>query len=140
MQAAATPLAGGTALEVLERLAVPSGGTMLVLGARGGVGGFLLQLASHAGLKVIAVGGRTSHDHMRELGAAARIDYMTEDVAARAAMIAGGQVDTIADLVGGDHLTDPWGCSHATDRRRRSRRRIWISTSCSIGTSPSTAC
>ncbi len=61
VEAAATPLAAGTALEVLERLAVPRGGTLLVLGASGGVGLFLLQLASHAGLEVIAVGGRASH-------------------------------------------------------------------------------
>lgn len=105
VKAAATPLAGGTALEVLERLDVASGGTMLVLGASGGVGLFLLQLASHAGLEVIAVGGRTSHGRMRELGAAACIDYATEDVGQRATTIAGGPVDAIADLVGGDQLT-----------------------------------
>ncbi len=105
VQAAAAPLAGGTALEVLERLAVPSGGTMLVLGASGGVGLFLVQLASHSGLEVIAVGGRAAHERMREAGAAACIEYMTEDVAASAATIAGGPVDAIADLVGGDHLT-----------------------------------
>ena len=109
VEAAATPLAGGTALEVLERLAVPSGGTMLVLGASGGVGLFLVQLASRAGVEVIAVGGHASHDRMRELGAAACIDYTTEDVAARASAIAGGQVDAIADLVGGDRLTRSLG-------------------------------
>ena len=109
VRAAATPLAGGTALEVLERLAVPSGGTMLVLGASGGVGHFLVQLASHAGLEVIAVGSRTSHERMRALGAAACIDYATEDVPARVTKAAGGPVDAIADLVGADHLTRSLG-------------------------------
>ncbi|MBA3764632.1 MAG: NADP-dependent oxidoreductase [Actinobacteria bacterium] len=105
VEAAATPLAAGTALEVLERLAVPRGGTLLVLGASGGVGLFLLQLASHAGLEVIAVGGRASHERMGELGAAACIDYTSEDVAQRATEIADGPVDAIADLVGSHQLT-----------------------------------
>ena len=105
VEAAATPLAAGTALEVLERLSVPAGSTLLVLGASGGVGLFLLQLASHAGFEVIAVGGGASHERMRELGATACIDYTTEGVAQRAMVIADGPVDAIADLVGGDQLT-----------------------------------
>lgn len=103
--AAAVPLAAGTALEVLERLALDPGSTILVLGASGGVGQFLLQLAHHEGLRTIATGGRTAHERMREDGAAACIDYATEDVARRALALAGGQVDAIADLVGGDLLT-----------------------------------
>jgi NADPH2:quinone reductase len=42
---------------------------------------------------------------MREDGAATCIDYASEDVARRALELAGGQVDAIADLVGGDLLT-----------------------------------
>jgi len=76
-----------------------------VLGASGGVGLFLLQLASHTGLEVIAVGGRASHERMGELGAAACIDYTSEDVAQRATEIADGPVDAIADLVGSHQLT-----------------------------------
>jgi NADPH2:quinone reductase len=41
------------------------------------------------------------HAQMRGLGAAACIDYIREDVAARALVLAGGPVDAIADLVGG---------------------------------------
>jgi Alcohol dehydrogenase GroES-like domain len=41
--AAATPLAAGTALEVMSRLGRPAGGTVLVLGGSGGVGLFMLQ-------------------------------------------------------------------------------------------------
>ena len=54
--AAATPLAGGTALEVIERLALPRGARLLVLGASGGVGSFLVQLAARSGIDVVAVG------------------------------------------------------------------------------------
>jgi NADPH:quinone reductase-like Zn-dependent oxidoreductase len=99
--AAATPLAGGTAWLLLSRLALPPGGTVLVLGASGGVGLFFLQLAADSGLSVIGVGRRAMHDQMLATGAAACIDYNTEDIAQRAVQLAGGPVDAIADLVGG---------------------------------------
>ena len=107
--AAAIPLAAGTALDVLERLALDRGSTVLVLGASGGVGQFVLQLAQHDGLRTIAVGGRSSHERMREDGAVGCIDYTTEDVAQRALELAGGRVDAIADLVGGDQLARSLG-------------------------------
>jgi NADPH:quinone reductase len=99
--AAATPVVGGTALEVLDRLALPPGSRLLVLGGSGGVGLFLLQLAAARKLEAIAVGRSAMHEQMRALGAAACIDYTTEDVAQRATELAGGPVDAIADLVGG---------------------------------------
>jgi NADPH2:quinone reductase len=100
--AAATPLAGGTALDVLSRLALPAASRLLVLGASGGVGLFLIQLAAAAGITAIAVGRQAMHDQMSRLGAAACIDYTREDVPARAlALAGGGPVDAIADLVGG---------------------------------------
>ena len=40
-----------------------------MLGGSGGVGQFLLQLASHEGLRTIAVGGPSSHERMRDDGA-----------------------------------------------------------------------
>jgi NADPH:quinone reductase-like Zn-dependent oxidoreductase len=100
--AAATPLAAGTAHLVLARLGLPAGSRLLVLGASGGVGLFLLQLAAAAGIMTIGVGRQAMHAQMSDLGAAACIDYTREDVASRAPMLAGGgPVDAIADLVGG---------------------------------------
>jgi NADPH:quinone reductase len=99
--AAATPLAAGTAWLVLARLALPPGGTVLVLGASGGVGLFFVQLAAGSGLRVIGVGRRAMHDQMLALGAAACIDYNTDDITQRAVQLAGGPVDAIVDLVGG---------------------------------------
>jgi NADPH:quinone reductase len=104
-EAAATPLAAGTAWTVLERLALPRGSRLLVLGASGGVGLFLLQLAAGRGLEVIAIGRRAMHDQMLALGASSCIDYTSEDVSARALQLAGGPVDAIADLVGGRSLS-----------------------------------
>jgi NADPH:quinone reductase len=103
--AAATPLAAGTAWEALARLALSPGARLLILGASGGVGLFLVQLAATAGIEVIAVGRRAMHDQMLALGAASCIDYLSEDVAARAAALAEGSVDAIADLVGGGLLS-----------------------------------
>lgn len=100
--AAATPLAAGTAHEVLSRLALPAGSTLLVLGASGGVGMFLLQLAAAAQVAAIGVGRPAMHAMMLGLGAASCIDYGREDVPRRAVALAGGRVDAIADLVGGE--------------------------------------
>jgi NADPH2:quinone reductase len=102
--AAASPIAGGTALDLLDRLALAPGQTLLVLAASGGVGSFLLRLAAARGLRVIAVGSAGSHDRMRADGASACIDYQSEDVGRRALLLADGPVDAIADLVGGDAL------------------------------------
>ncbi|HMG62863.1 MAG TPA: zinc-binding dehydrogenase [Streptosporangiaceae bacterium] len=53
--AAATPLAAGTAAVILARLALRPGSRLLVLAASGGVGLFLLQLAAHQGIRVAAI-------------------------------------------------------------------------------------
>jgi NADPH:quinone reductase len=99
--AAAMPLAAGTAWLVLSRLALPPGSRLLVLGGSGGVGLFLLQLAAAAGIRAIGVGRQVRHAQMTGCGAVACIDYTREDVASRARALAGGPVDAIADLVGG---------------------------------------
>jgi NADPH:quinone reductase len=99
--AAATPLAAGTACLVLTRLGLPAGSRLLVLGASGGVGLFLLQLAAAAGIMTIGAGREATHAQMRGSGAAACIDYTCEDVPSRAMTLAGGPVDAVADLVGG---------------------------------------
>ena len=57
-EAAAVPLAGGTAYEVLvRRLAVKIGETVLIHGGAGGVGSFAVQIARAAGARVIATAG-----------------------------------------------------------------------------------
>jgi NADPH2:quinone reductase len=105
-QAASVPVAGGTAYEILRRLQLPPGASVLVHGASGGVGTFLVQLATAAGLRVIAVGGRPSHTLLTELGARHCIDYRTTEVAPAALAFAGGPVDAIVDLFGGTVLRD----------------------------------
>jgi NADPH:quinone reductase-like Zn-dependent oxidoreductase len=108
-EAAAAPLAAGTAWTVLARLALPAGSRLLVLGASGGVGLFLLQLAARQGIEVIAVGRQAMHPQMLALGAASCVDYTVENVTRRTLELAGGPVDAVADLVGGRALADVIG-------------------------------
>ena len=104
VDAAAAPLAAGTAYDVLERIDLAPGSWVLVHGGSGGVGTFLVQLAAARDLNVIAVSSRRSHDLLRDLGAAACVDYHDGDVADAARNIAGAPVDAIVDLVGGSVL------------------------------------
>src|SRR6266536_1835376 len=117
--AAAIPLAAGTADVVLSRLALRLGSRLLVLGGSGGVGLFLLQLAAGRGIEAIAVGRRAMHGQMLALGAAACIDYTSEDVAQRTISLAGGPVDAVADLVGGPSLAAAMGALRPAGQRTR---------------------
>ncbi|HEY5897118.1 MAG TPA: zinc-binding alcohol dehydrogenase family protein [Burkholderiales bacterium] len=70
-QAAAIPLTAITAWEAFfDRLKVQSGRSILIIGGAGGVGSIGIQLAKHAGLKVIATASRSaSIAWCKELGA-----------------------------------------------------------------------
>jgi NADPH2:quinone reductase len=60
-EAAAVPLAGGTAYEaIVRRLAVRVGETLLIHGGAGGVGSFAVQIAKAAGARVLATAGPTT--------------------------------------------------------------------------------
>jgi NADPH:quinone reductase len=99
--AATAPVAGGTAWEVLERLRLAPGGRLLVLGASGGVGSYLLQLAALRDIATVAVGRREHHGRLRRLGALACVDYADGQGADDLRRAGQGGVDAIADLVGG---------------------------------------
>lgn len=75
-EAAAIPLAGGTAWEaVVRRLAVRPGETVLVMGGAGGVGSFAVQFAKAAGAYVIATASAENLSVLKELGADLALDY-----------------------------------------------------------------
>ena len=76
---AALPCAGLTAYHALHRrLHVQAGQTILIHAGAGGVGGFAIQLAAHAGLKVLTTCSANNADYVRDLGAEVAIDYHTE--------------------------------------------------------------
>ncbi|OAP20861.1 MULTISPECIES: zinc-binding dehydrogenase [Amycolatopsis] len=103
--AAAIPLAGGTAWEaIVRRLAVRPGETVLVHGGSGGVGTFAVQFAIAAGARVLATAGPKNQDLLAELGAVA-IDYHRDDPVAVTRDGTGGRgADAVLDLVGGENL------------------------------------
>ncbi len=91
--AAALPVAAGTAWDALNGLDLPAGATLLVNGAGGGVGVATVQLARARGLRVVGVASAGKHELLAGLGA--------EPVLPGAASEA---VDAVFDLVGGDAL------------------------------------
>jgi NADPH:quinone reductase-like Zn-dependent oxidoreductase len=78
-EAAALPTSGMTALDALDEVHLRPGETLLVVGASGGVGSFVVPLAAAVGLRVVAVARSTSHARLRGLGAAETIDAGTQD-------------------------------------------------------------
>jgi NADPH:quinone reductase-like Zn-dependent oxidoreductase len=79
-QAAALPLAGATAVLMLDACAPVAGETVLVVGAGGAVGGYVVQLAARAGATVIATARPGHEERLRALGAREIVDYTSEDV------------------------------------------------------------
>jgi NADPH2:quinone reductase len=99
---------GVTAWRMLHRAAkVRPGQTIVVLGAAGGVGSTLVQLARHAGIRVIGTAGPGQQERLRELGAIP-VDYRNEDVPARVREIAPDGVAAVFDHVGGPGIADSW--------------------------------
>ncbi|MFI8456675.1 medium chain dehydrogenase/reductase family protein [Kitasatospora sp. NPDC085464] len=99
---------GITAWQMLHRLAaVRPGGTVVVLGANGGVGSTLVQLARHAGITVIGTASARHHDAVRVLGATP-VDYRDPDMYARIRRLAPQGVDAVFDHVGGPGLVQSW--------------------------------
>ena len=68
-EAATLPMNGLTANRILELLQLQPGQVLLVTGAAGVVGGYLIQLAKAAGLRVIANAGEHDRDTVKSLGA-----------------------------------------------------------------------
>lgn len=86
--------------------------TVLIHAGAGGLGSAAIQLAVHAGARVIATAGSEEKLHLcRELGAETAINYRTTDFA-RAVLDAtrGRKVDVALDSVGGDVLEQTWRC------------------------------
>jgi NADPH:quinone reductase-like Zn-dependent oxidoreductase len=99
---------GVTAWQMLHRTAkVRAGGTIVVLGANGGVGSILVQLARHAGITVIGTASARHHEAVRELGAIP-VDYHDPDMYTQIRTLAPEGVDAVFDHVGGPGLSESW--------------------------------
>lgn len=101
-EAAALPTAGMTALVALEELGIKGGETLLVVGASGGVGSFVIPLAHAKGIRVIAVARARSAGRLIALGASTLVDVGRPDWEERVRAVAPEGVDGALDLVS-DH-------------------------------------
>jgi NADPH:quinone reductase len=94
-QAAALPMAGTTALNVVRRGGSILGRRVLITGAAGGVGSYAVRLAALSGADVTAVARPTEHDRLRARGAARTAAHVDETE---------GPFDLILESVGGTTL------------------------------------
>jgi NADPH:quinone reductase-like Zn-dependent oxidoreductase len=78
-EAAAVPVSAVTALQALRKAKVRPGHSVLVIGAGGGVGTNLVQIAKTFGATVTGVASTGKLELIRELGADDVIDYTRED-------------------------------------------------------------
>ena len=100
-QAEAVLVNGVTAWQMLHRAArVRPGQTILVFGANSGVGGILIQLAQHHGVRVIGAASPRHHEALRANGVIP-VDYADPALESRVRELAPGGVDAVFDNVGG---------------------------------------
>lgn len=99
--AAALPMAGCTALQVLQRMPLTAGSWVLVHGAAGGVGHLLVQMARGLGLHVAAPARVDDRRRLEELGVDLWIDRSEPSPSATAVQGLGHELDAVVDLVGG---------------------------------------
>ena len=126
-QAAALVHDGVTGCALVNEQRVAAGDRVLVVGASGGLGIVLVQLARARGARVVALArDERKLARVRTLGADAVIDSAAPDWAEQARTALGGAADVVFDNVGGDlgeaafELTAPGGrfSAHGTPSGR----------------------
>jgi NADPH:quinone reductase-like Zn-dependent oxidoreductase len=96
LDAASIPVIAVTAWQMLfEYAQVKSGETVMILGAAGNVGAYVVQMALDAGLNVVAVAREKDEQILRDLGAS---DIVQSDTALFKGL--SSSVDVILDMVG----------------------------------------
>lgn len=126
VQTAATPLSALTAYQALfnqgtldpaglspsstEARSKNGSKRVLVTGASGGVGSWVVQLAAAAGAgAVVAVAGKGKEEAVRSLGATEVVDYTQTTIGAWAAEVpTEREVDLVIDCIGGGSLVASW--------------------------------
>ncbi len=104
-EAEALVVNGLTAWQMLHRKAhIRAGQTIVVHGANGGVGTILVQLALHAGVRVIGLASLRHHATLKEQGVEP-IDYNDSNWAEQIRQLVPDGVDAVFDNVGGAGIT-----------------------------------
>ncbi|MFF4092497.1 alcohol dehydrogenase catalytic domain-containing protein [Streptomyces sp. NPDC001834] len=97
--AAALPSAGMAAAQILETVALRGHESLLVIGAAGGVGCCLTQLAAARDVRVIAAVRGDERGRMAALGAAATVDTLARPLEEAIREVCPDGVDALVDLV-----------------------------------------
>jgi NADPH:quinone reductase-like Zn-dependent oxidoreductase len=114
-EAVCIPLAYLTAFQMLTRYrSLPTGATILVIGASGTVGTALLDLARHFGLKAIGTCSAANMSVVEQFGAVA-LDYRAGDFVASVRQLTESRpghsgVDIAFDAIGGSHFNRSFAC------------------------------
>ncbi|MBA8910543.1 alcohol dehydrogenase family protein [Aminobacter ciceronei] len=118
-----------TGEEMLVRIDLQAGETVLVTGASGGVGSANVQLAKRRGARVIAVAGRSKEAAIRALGADEFIPRECENLGEEIEKLVGWRgLDAVADVTGGSPVL------HMLRSLRRAGR--YVSAGAIAGPSP----
>ncbi len=102
--AATLPVAAATAYDGVRQLDLPTGATLVVTGAGGGVGAAAVQIARALGIRVVGVASPGKKNFVESLGAVHVPSGPGWTDRARAAAPDG--IDGVYDLVGGEVLTE----------------------------------
>jgi NADPH:quinone reductase-like Zn-dependent oxidoreductase len=100
-EAAGIPLAGLTAMQVLNEANIKEGDKVLIHAGSGGVGSLAVQYAKAKGAYVYTTTGSSNVDWVKALGADRVIDYKKEDYKSIAA-----DLDIVFDTLGGDYSVE----------------------------------
>lgn len=98
-QAAALPTPALAALAAMKAVAPQRGETVLVVGATGGVGSYVVQLAARQGAKVLATARNDTRDYVRRLGAAEVFDHTVGDLVTSVMQAHPEGIDAVVDMV-----------------------------------------
>ncbi|SFQ26068.1 zinc-binding dehydrogenase [Salibacterium halotolerans] len=101
-EAAALPTPAFTAYQALHRkVRMHKGGTILIQAGAGAVGGFAIQLAARAGMRILTTCSPENNEYVKGLGAHQTIDYHTENIVEKVHEYTNGRgVDIAMDMVG----------------------------------------
>lgn len=95
-------VAGTTAYAAVRAVGLQRGETVAISGAAGGVGSIAVQLAVHAGARVIGLASVTHHAWLKQHGAIP-VAY-GEGVVKRVREVSGGRLDAFIDTFGADYV------------------------------------